>query len=59
MAKRIKTRTNLYIREDQLRRLKAVGAVRASSTAELVRQAIDDYLEKLEAKALKKGKRSQ
>jgi len=56
MVKAVKRRTNLYIREDQMKRLKIIGAIKASSTAELVRQAIDDYLEKAERKATKQRK---
>ena len=53
MDKKAKKRTNLYIREDQLRRLQAISLAKASSMAELVRQAIDDFLEKTETKAIK------
>lgn len=56
MKNTAKHRTNLYIREDQMKRLRRIGKMKASSTAELVRQAIDDYLEKAEAKAAKKNK---
>jgi predicted DNA-binding protein len=56
MREAVKRRTNLYIREDQMKRLKIIGRMKASSTAELVRQAIDDYLEKVEAKIMSKKK---
>lgn len=52
-----KKRTNIYLRRDQVRRLKAIADRRGSSAAELVRQAVDSFLEKVEAKAGKNRKR--
>ena len=57
MIKRVKARTNLYLRADQIKRLKTIGAVRGSSVAELVRQAIDTFLENAEAKLADQKKR--
>ena len=54
-----KKRTNIYLRGDQVKRLKAVAERRGSSAAELVRQAVDAFLEKVDAKVLNKRKRSK
>jgi hypothetical protein len=58
MIKRSKTRTNLYLRADQVKRLKAIGSMKGSSVAELVRQAIDKFLKSAEADVTNKRKRS-
>jgi predicted DNA-binding protein len=59
MIKTVKKRTNLYLRADQVKRLKTIGAMKGSSIAELVRQAIDKFLEIVEATAADKRKRRQ
>jgi hypothetical protein len=38
-------RTNIYLSEDQLTTLQALGAQRGQPVAELVRQAVDQWLE--------------
>jgi hypothetical protein len=38
-------RTNVYLSEDQLDALRRVGAARGAAVAELVREAIDDWLQ--------------
>jgi predicted DNA-binding protein len=42
----MKTRTNIFLRPDQVRRLKAISKKTGSSCAELVRRAVDGFLEK-------------
>lgn len=39
-------RTNIYLREDQLKRLEAASKQSGAPTAELIRRAIDAYLKK-------------
>jgi predicted DNA-binding protein len=46
----MKTRTNIYLRPDQLKRLKAISKRTGSSAAELIRRAVDAFLEKEEEK---------
>jgi predicted DNA-binding protein len=42
----VKTRTNIYLRPDQVKRLKVISKKTGSSAAELVRRAVDAFLEK-------------
>jgi predicted DNA-binding protein len=46
----MKKRTNIYLRPDQAKRLKAISQKAGSSSAELVRRAVDAYLETEEKK---------
>jgi predicted DNA-binding protein len=46
----MKKRTNIYLRPDQGRRLKAISKKTGSSSAELVRRSVDAFLEKEEEK---------
>jgi predicted DNA-binding protein len=46
----MKKRTNIYLRPDQTKRLKAISVKTGSSSAELVRRAVDSYLETEEKK---------
>jgi hypothetical protein len=39
-------RTNIYLEEEQLRALKHLAAEERQSVADLVREAVDDYLSK-------------
>jgi predicted DNA-binding protein len=41
----MKQRTNIYLRPDQTKRLKAISKKTGSSAAELIRRAVDAYLE--------------
>jgi predicted DNA-binding protein len=41
----VKTRTNIYLRPDQVKRLKGISKKTGSSSAELVRRAVDAFLE--------------
>jgi len=40
----MKSRTNIYLRPDQLKKLKAISKKTGSSAAELIRRAVDAYL---------------
>jgi predicted DNA-binding protein len=46
----VKKRTNIYLRPDQVKRLKVISKKTGSSSAELVRRAVDAFLEKEEEK---------
>jgi predicted DNA-binding protein len=46
----MKTRSNIYLRPDQVKRLKGVSKKTGSSSAELIRRAVDSFLEKEEEK---------
>ena len=45
-ADSMKHRTNIYLRPDQVKRLKALHEKTGAPVAELVRRAVDEYLEK-------------
>jgi predicted DNA-binding protein len=49
-------RTNFFITEEQLRRLRAFSERGGLSVAEIVRRAIDAYLDAREKEAERKGK---
>src|ERR1700740_765018 len=51
----MKTRTNIYLRPDQMKRLKAISKRTGSSAAELIRRAVDAFLEKEEEKKNEAG----
>jgi predicted DNA-binding protein len=42
----VKHRTNIYLRPDQMKRLKALNMKTGAPVAELVRRAVDEYLKK-------------
>jgi len=42
----VKHRTNIYLRPDQVKRLKALHEKTGAPVAELVRRAVDEYLKK-------------
>jgi hypothetical protein len=42
----MKHRTNIYLRPDQVKQLKALHEKTGAPVAELVRRAVDDYLAK-------------
>jgi predicted DNA-binding protein len=46
----MKTRTNIYLRPDQMKRLKIISKRTGSSAAELIRRAVDAFLGKEEEK---------
>jgi predicted DNA-binding protein len=46
----MKKRSNVYLRPDQVKRLRAISAKTGSSSAELIRRAVDMYLETEEKK---------
>jgi predicted DNA-binding protein len=48
----MKLRTNIYLRDDQMKRLKKLHEKTGAPVAELVRRAVDEYL-KQRAKELK------
>jgi predicted DNA-binding protein len=43
-------RTALYLKEDQLKKLEAISTKTGAPVAELIRRAIDAYLEKAKAR---------
>ena len=43
-------RTNIYLPEEQIRRLKKLGQKKDVSVSELVRRAIEEYLKREESK---------
>ncbi|MGB8786040.1 MAG: ribbon-helix-helix domain-containing protein [Candidatus Acidiferrales bacterium] len=43
---RMKDRTNIYLRPDQMKRLKALNKKTGAPVAELIRRAVDEYLGK-------------
>jgi len=45
---RMKHRTNIYLRPDQMKQLKALNEKTGAPVAELVRRALDEYLAKKE-----------
>lgn len=49
-----KIRTNIFLTKAELKKLRTLSKKAGAPVAELVRRAIDDYLERFE----KKGKRS-
>jgi predicted DNA-binding protein len=46
----MKKRTNIYLRPDQVKRLKIISRNTGSSSSELVRRAVDGFLKKTEEK---------
>jgi predicted DNA-binding protein len=42
----VKQRTNIYLRPDQMKKLKALNEKTGAPVAELVRRAVDEYLKK-------------
>ena len=42
----MKLRTNIYLRPDQMKRLRALNEKTGAPIAELVRRAVDEYLAK-------------
>jgi predicted DNA-binding protein len=50
-------RTNIHIADDQIERLKALAKNKGVSYAELVRRAIEVYLDREEKRAERKGRR--
>jgi len=42
----VKTRTNIYLRPDQMKQLRALNEKTGAPIAELVRRAVDEYLAK-------------
>jgi hypothetical protein len=46
IAADMKHRTNIYLRPDQMKQLKALNEKTGAPVAELVRRAVDEYLEK-------------
>jgi hypothetical protein len=48
-------RTNIYLSEDQLSTLQALGDQRGQPVAELVRQAVDDWLRSQGVRVLDEG----
>lgn len=48
----VKHRTNIYLRPDQMKKLRALNEKSGAPIAELVRRAVDEYLAK-RAKELK------
>ena len=46
LASNMNHRTNIYLRPDQMKRLKALNQKTGAPIAELVRRAVDDYLAK-------------
>jgi predicted DNA-binding protein len=42
----VKHRTNIYLRPDQMKQLRALNEKTGAPIAELVRRAVDDYLAK-------------
>jgi predicted DNA-binding protein len=46
----MKKRTNIYLRADQLKRLKQISNKSGSSSAELIRRAVDLFLNREESK---------
>jgi predicted DNA-binding protein len=46
----MKHRTNIYLTPDQVKRLKALNAKTGAPVAELVRRAVDEYLNKKKRK---------
>jgi predicted DNA-binding protein len=49
----MKKRTNIYLRPDQSKLLKALSKKTGSSASELVRRAVDEYIEKENTMGLK------
>jgi len=48
-----KIRTNVFLTKTELRKLRALSSKTGAPVAELVRRAIDEYLERFERKAKK------
>ncbi len=46
----MKHRTNIYLRPDQVKRLRALNEKTGAPVAELVRRAVDEYLKKRKEK---------
>jgi hypothetical protein len=44
----MKDRTNIYLRSDQMKKLKALHEKSGAPVAELIRRAVDEYLAKRE-----------
>ena len=42
----MKDRTNIYLRPDQMKKLKALNEKTGAPVAELIRRAVDEYLAK-------------
>jgi len=47
-------RTNIYLPEDQLKRLKKISTLKDLSVSEIVRRSIEEYLTKEEKKTKKR-----
>jgi metal-responsive CopG/Arc/MetJ family transcriptional regulator len=51
------TRTNIYLTEVQIKKFKAIATEAGYPVAEIIRRAMDEWLEKYEKKAKIKGRR--
>jgi predicted DNA-binding protein len=53
LERKMKVRTNIYLTENQSKKFKALSKKTGYSMAELIRRALDEWLEKQETKGKK------